>query len=309
LVAHELAHSWSGNLVTNGTWNDFWLNEGFTVYFEIRIMEALKGADYADMLAALNRQSLVDEVALFMASGRAEDTRLKLDLAGRNPDDGVNTIAYDKGYFFLRYLENYAGRPRFDAFLRQYFAEFAFRSNYTEAFIEYLHENLFSKNGLVPIPDLNEWIYGTGLPATIPSVSSSRFQQVLKALESWKKEAFTADTSAWSSHEWVYFIKNLPTDLGAEKLAELDKKFHFTESGNAEILGVWFIHCARALYAASVAAMENFLVTTGRRKFLMPVYKQLIQTEAGRKLALDIYQKARPNYHFVAVSSLDRLLA
>lgn len=309
LVAHELAHSWSGNLVTNGTWNDFWLNEGFTVYFENRIMEALKGRDYAEMLAALNRQSLVDEVALFMKSGRAEDTKLKLDLAGRSPDDGVNTIAYDKGYFFLRYLENYVGREKFDAFLRQYFSEFAFRSNYTEAFVEYLQENLISKNGLKPIPDLNEWIYGTGLPATIPSVNSSRFQQVEKALEAWNKEAFSTDTSSWSSHEWVYFIKNLPTDLSAEKLAELDQKFHFTESGNAEILGVWFVHCARTLYKPSVDAMENFLVATGRRKFLMPVYKQLIQTETGRKLALDIYKKARPNYHFVAVNSLDKLLA
>lgn len=309
LVAHELAHSWSGNLVTNGTWNDFWLNEGFTVYFETRIMEALKGRDYAEMLAALNRQSLVDEVELFINSGRAEDTKLKLDLAGRSPDDGVNTIAYDKGYFFLRYLENYVGRQTFDAFLRQYFAEFAFKSNYTEAFVDYLIENLFHKNGLKPIHDLDEWIYGVGLPVTLPQVASLRFAKVVEALSTWKKGQFSKDTSDWSSHEWVYFIKNLPADLNSESMSALDQKYQFTQSGNAEILGVWFVHCARAMYFTSFAAMEEFLVHTGRRKFLMPVYKQLIQTESGKKLALSIYQKARPNYHFVAVNSLDKLLA
>ncbi|MDZ7607564.1 MAG: M1 family metallopeptidase [Cyclobacteriaceae bacterium] len=309
LVAHELAHSWSGNLVTNGTWNDFWLNEGFTVYFETRIMEALKGVEYAEMLASLNRQSLVDEVAHFMNSGRAEDTKLKLNLAGRNPDDGVNTIAYDKGYFFLRYLENYVGREKFDAFVRQYFSEYAFRSNYTEAFVEYLEENLFQKNGLKPIPDLDEWIYGTGLPSTLPQVTSVRFAKVEEALASWKKGEFSMDTDPWSSHEWVYFIKNLLINLSVEKLAELDKKFHFTASGNAEILGVWFVHCARAMYEPSFRAIENFLVQTGRRKFLMPIYKQLIETAEGKKLAVAIYQKARPNYHFVAVNSLEKLLS
>ncbi len=308
LVAHELAHSWSGNLVTNGTWNDFWLNEGFTVYFETRIMEALKGRDFAEMLAALNRQSLVDEEEHFMNSGRAMDTKLKLDLSGRSPDDAVNAIAYDKGYFFLRYLEEYVGREKFDAFIREYFSEFAFKSNYTEPFVDYLIENLFQKNGVKPIPDLDEWIYGTGLPATLPKVKSIRFSKVGDALDAWKKGDLSIEVSAWSSHEWVYFIKNLPIAADADDLADLDNKFHFTQSGNAEILGAWFVHCTRAMYTPSFGVMENFLVQTGRRKFLMPIYKQLLETAEGKKLALSIYQKARPNYHFVAVSSLDKLL-
>jgi aminopeptidase N len=307
LVAHELAHSWSGNLVTNGTWNDFWLNEGFTVYFETRIMEALKGKEYAEMLAALNRQSLVEEVEHFMNNGRSEDTKLKLNLAGRNPDDGVNTIAYDKGYFFLHYLENYVGRDKFDAFIRHYFSEFAFKSNYTEAFVEYLKENLFQKNGIKPIPDLDEWIYGTALPASLPKVKSVRFIKVREASEAWKNGNFSIDTSYWSSQEWVYFIKNLPPSFDAVKLAALDNKFHFTQSGNAEILGAWFVHCARAMYKPTFGALEDFLVHTGRRKFLMPIYKQLIETPEGKKLAGAIYEKARPNYHFVAVNSLDAL--
>lgn len=308
LVAHELAHSWSGNLVTNATWNDFWLNEGFTVYFEHRIMEELKGKDYAEMLSALSQQELITEVAQFMSSGQGNATKLKLDLKGKNPDDGVNTIAYDKGYFFLRRLEDYVGREKFDAFLNQYFETHAFQSNHTEAFVGYLQKNLFVKNGLKPIPDLDEWIYGTGLPESLPKVVSKRFMGVEQALAQWKNGNFSFDTASWSSHEWVYFIKKLPENISPESMIQLDQAFHFTQSGNAEILGVWFVHCARQWYEPSFQALEQFLVHTGRRKFLMPIYGELIKKEHGKALALEIYQKARSNYHFVATNSLEKLL-
>ncbi len=308
LVAHELAHSWSGNLVTNATWNDFWLNEGFTVYFEHRIMEALQGKEYAEMLSDLSMQALQDEVAQFMNSGQEDATRLKLNLEDKNPDDGVTAIAYDKGYFFLRRLEEYVGREIFDAFLNTYFEAHAFQSNNTEAFLVYLQQNLFDKNGLDPIPDLNEWVYGTGLPASLPNVRSVRFEKVDEAITEWIADKNAFDTRNWSSHEWVHFIKNLPDNLSVNDLEKLEDQFHFTQSGNAEILGVWFVHCARQLYMPAFGAMESFLVQTGRRKFLMPIYKELIQTDQGKKMALDIYQKARSNYHYVAANSLDKLL-
>jgi aminopeptidase N len=308
LVAHELAHSWSGNLVTNATWNDFWLNEGFTVYFETRIMEALKGRDYSEMLAALSQQGLEAEVEDFMKNGRENATKLKLDLSGKDPDEGMNTIAYDKGYFFLRHLEEYVGRDIFDAFLNQYFSEHAFQSNDTEAFLEYLNSYLFEKNNIRPISDLQEWVYGMGLPASIPKVISVRFAKVDEALGEWEKGNYTFDTTGWSSHEWVHFVKNLPEDMTIEAVQKLDERFGFSQSSNSEILGVWFVHCARHLYRPSFEAMEQFLVHTGRRKFLMPVFAELIKTKQGKQMALEVYQKARPNYHFVASSSLDKLL-
>src|SRR5436190_3228884 len=110
LVAHELAHSWSGNLVTNATWSDFWLNEGFTNYFENRIMEALYGREFSEMQAALQLASLRKTIAEMGPEN--PDTRLQLELAGRDPDDGVNDIAYEKGFFFVRLLEEQAGRAR-----------------------------------------------------------------------------------------------------------------------------------------------------------------------------------------------------
>jgi hypothetical protein len=300
LVAHELAHSWSGNLVTNATWNDFWLNEGFTVYFERRIMEQLYGRSFAEMMSALSLQDLQKEVQTFMESGRRKDTRLKLMLDDRDPDEGVTTIAYDKGYFFLRYLENMVGRQRFDAFLAAYFEAYAFRSNHTAAFMEYLQKNLFVKNDLIPPPDLDEWVYGEGLPTSMPEVDSERFDLVDRALEDWqrRKDAQTLETDQWSAFEWMHFIRNLPADTSATALRVLDDAFELTHSGNAEILGLWLVRAVRCWYEDAFVKLRQFLKSTGRRKFLMPLYSELIKTAEGKALAVDIYGQARPHYHY-----------
>lgn len=311
LVAHELAHSWSGNLVTNATWNDFWLNEGFTVYFETRIMEKLYGKDYAEMLAALNLQDLHDEIASLREKGLAGDTRLRLDLEGRNPDDGVTSIAYNKGYFFLRSLEEKYGREKFDAFLKDYFSDHAFGSMDTDQFISYLRSYYQDKFDIAPDERLiTEWIETPGLPADVPVPSSDRFRRVDQLLNAWKVEK-TLDASLakdWSTHEWLHFLKNLPETLSPQQLREVDQFGHFTASGNAEIITAWGVISIRNDYEPMQPKIEEFLVNTGRRKFLLPLYTELLKTEGGKARARAIYRKARPNYHFVATNTFDKLI-
>ncbi len=308
LVAHELAHSWSGNLVTNATWNDFWLNEGYTVYFERRIMERLYGADYAEMLQQLGTDGLHHTVAALPA----EDTRLKLDLAGRDPDDGVTEVAYEKGELLLLAIEAVIGRPRMDRFIREYFDRHAFQSMDTEGWLKYVRRELLDE-----FPDLetrvpfDEWIYRPGVPASAPTVSSVRFRAVDAQLAAWQTGGTAANalqTADWSSHEWVHFVRNLSETLTPDQLGELDAAFHFTESGNAEILAQWFQHTIRANYQPAATALARFLTTVGRRKFLVPLYKGLIQTEAGRAEAKRIYALARPNYHAVATATFDEMV-
>ena len=308
LIAHELAHSWSGNLVTNATWNDFWLNEGYTVYFERRIMESLYGAAYAEMLQKLGTDGLHHT----LASLPAEDTRLKLDLAGRDPDDGVTEIAYEKGELLLIAIEQVIGRPRMDRFIRAYFDQFAFRSMDTESWLAYVRQTLGAE-----FPDLEArvpleaWIYQPGLPASAPKMQSARFTAVEKQLSEWLGgRAAAADLiiTDWSSHEWVHFLRLLPETVSAESLTELDAAFQFTASGNAEILAQWFQHTIRAGYQPAATALASFLTTVGRRKFLVPLYKGLIRTEAGRAEARRIYRLARPNYHAVATSTFDEMI-
>ena len=308
LVAHELAHSWSGNLVTNATWDDFWLNEGFTVYFERRIMESLYGAEYSEMLADLGYQDLLQTVDNYMKDDQSKDTHLKLDLDNRDPDDGMSDIAYEKGYFLLRLMEKNVGREKFDNFLKTYFAENAFQVMTTEAFLDYLKANLLSEKQYEELR-IDAWVYGPGLPANLPKPESNLFEKVEKQVKAWKSGTATNKlvTENWSSHEWLHFVRSLPSGLEMNKMEELDEAFGFTKSGNSEILAAWFQHTIRNNYLIADEVVKNFLVNVGRRKFLTPTYKAFI--EAGKvEQARSIYAEARPNYHSVATQTIDELL-
>jgi aminopeptidase N len=309
LVAHELAHSWSGNLVTNANWNDFWVNEGFTVYFENRIMEEVYGKEYADMLKVLEYN---DVTATIEEYGKdSPDTHLKLQLSERDPDDGMSDIAYNKGAYFLRLLEGKVGREKFDVFLHTYFTTHAFQVMDTETFVDYLNKELINPNkAAFEGVDINAWIYGPGMPANCPIVVSERFNQVDTAVAAFisGESAKQLATKDWSTHEWLRFIRSLPEDLSLEKMAELDKAFAFTGIGNCEIADVWYELAINRGYAHAYPAIETFLCSVGRRKFLTPLYKAMIQTEEGKVRAKEIYAKARPTYHYVAVTTLDALL-
>jgi leukotriene-A4 hydrolase len=317
LVAHELAHSWSGNLVTNANWDDFWLNEGFTVYFEQRIMEAVYGRDYAEMLAVLSMQDLEATITDLTNKGQINDTHLKLNLEGRNPDDGMTDIAYNKGYFFLRLLEEKVGRETFDNFLKTYFTDNAFKSMTTEAFITYLNKNLFEANNLAVEPNLyDQWIYGPGLPEMHPLPVSDRFNKVEEVVSNWEtgtpigKLISQEDllTKKWSSHEWMHFIRQLPENMTKAQMQELDDYLQFTYTGNSEVLTAWMIHVIKHQYEPGYQNLENFLISAGRRKFLVPLYGEMAKTDAGMAMARRIYAKARPNYHFVSVNTIDEML-
>ncbi len=308
LIAHELAHSWSGNLVTNATWDDFWLNEGFTVYFEKRICEKLYGKDYAGMLALLGRQDLDRTMAEIAHGPHPEDTRLKLHLEGRDPDDGVTDVAYEKGYAFLRTIEERVGREKFDAFVRRYFDEHAFQSMTTERFLELLDAQLLKPNKVVMNTDA--WIQGDGLPEDAVVPVSDRFTKVEAEIGRWVKGTPPAQlaTKDWSTFEWLHFLRHLPSGLDPARMAEMDQAFHFTGSGNAEVAAAWYEVSINNAYRKAYPAMDEFLVTVGRRKFLLPLYTALARTESGKQEALAIYGKARPNYHSVSVRSIDELL-
>lgn len=310
LVAHELAHSWSGNLVTNATWNDFWLNEGFTVYFERRIMEKLYGKSYADMLAILGYQDMQATMEDFGMESPA--TCLKLNLAGQNPDDGMNDIAYEKGYLLLLHLEEAIGRPAWDEWLTGYFERHAFSTITTEQFVAEVEKTLIQGDSARAAQfDLKNWIYAPGLPEAHPVPQSERFKAVNQQVARWMDGSAPADlagTADWSSHEWLQFLRQLPDTLSLERMDELDAQFRFTKSGNAEIQAAWFELAIRNRYTDAYSALEAFLTRVGRRKFLRPLYRLMAETEEGKTMAKAIYEKARPNYHSVARGTVDQLL-
>jgi len=308
LIAHELAHSWSGNLVTNESWRDLWLNEGFTSYVENRIMEDVFGRNRAIMEQALDAQKLSYEIAE-LAPG---DTQLYIDLKGRDPDDAFSGVPYTKGQLFLIYLENQFGREKFDAFINKYFDEHAFLSIGTEQFVEYVTKNLLNVHpGVVSEQDLNEWIYGQGLPSFVPRPKSDAFLNIDKLIH-----GFVADTIAisdiptqkWTVHEWLHFINNLPLNLALDKMNVLDEAFNLTNSSNAEIAHAWYMLALSAGYEKVYPAVGEYLVSIGRRKLIVPIYKKLAEDPAKKSWVTDVYNEARPGYHPLAQGTVDGVL-
>ncbi len=310
LIAHELAHSWSGNLVTNATWDDFWLNEGFTVYFENRIMEKLFGTERSDMLLSIEYQELLHENNDILSGSHPEDTHLKLDLTDRNPDDGMTGIAYVKGALFLKTMENAVGREKFDIFINSYFSHHAFQTITTEDFIAYANKNLLTPNN----SDFNmdEWIYGKGIPENCVKIESGRFKIIdTKALlisEMKTIEDLGITVEDLTTQEWIRFIRQIPAGTSLEKMTLLDNAFNLTDRGNSEVMAEWYIQSIRNDYTAINSSMEAFLIEVGRRKFLEPIYTELAKTEKNLAIAKVIYAKARPNYHAISFNTIDEIL-
>lgn len=309
LIAHELAHSWSGNLVTNANWDDFWLNEGFTTYFELRIMEDVYGKEYADMLSALSYQDLETKLAKLPAE--SPDTHLHLNLAGRDPDEGMTAIAYDKGHFFLRTIEHSVGREKWDTFLQSYFDKFAFRPMTSEIFLKYLEHNLLGKNSqLSRNLRLHEWVYGPGIPSNAALVESGEFAKVEVELQKWEAgiKAEALSVNGWTTHHWLHFLRNLPASLSQRQMADLDNAFQLSISSNSEILNLWLQHVVTNKYVPGYSALDHFLTSMGRRKFLKPLYQRLADTPGMAQMGKLIYSKARASYHPISVATIDKIL-
>jgi leukotriene A-4 hydrolase/aminopeptidase len=308
LIAHELAHSWSGNLVTNESWRDLWLNEGFTSYVENRIMEAVFGIDRAIMEQALGAQNLNAEMTVL----DPDDTKLYIDLKGRDPDDAFSGVPYVKGQLFLMYLEEKFGRKRFDAFVLAYFDSYAFKSLGTNNFIRYLKANLIDKYpDIVTYADINEWIFNTGLPRSAPQPTSNAFNVIdnyITQLVAGTISLEKLSTINWTLHEWLHFLNNLPMDIEPTLMVDLDKKYELTTSNNSEIAHVWYLLSIKTGYQQAYPAMAKYLENIGRRKLIVPLYKELATSEEGKQWAVDVYKKARPGYHGLAQGTIDKVL-
>lgn len=314
LVAHELAHSWSGNLVTNATWDDFWLNEGFTVYFENRIMEAVYGPERALMLRSLGWGDLQSTLADLPAA----DTRLKLDLAGRDPDEGLTDVAYEKGAAFLNTIERIVGRERFDAWLKGYFERNAFRPMTTEMFLEDIRTHLVTTRALEDQLMMDAWIYQPGMPSNwVPPVSGA-FAPVDGAARSFHAggPASAIAWSGWSTQERQRFLAWRPDGRAAgadwltpAQLADLEATLKMREEGNAEVVFAWLQIAVQHRYQPAVPTLERFLTTMGRRKFVLPLFTSLwAEGDWGRAIATPLYARARPGYHPVTTNSVDAVV-
>jgi aminopeptidase N len=307
LVAHELAHSWSGNLVTNATWADSWLNEGVTSYFENRILEALYGEKRAKQEAALSFDEMTE--ALKDEKDR-NNTRLHLPPEEAGADGGSSGIVYDKGAIFLRTMEKIIGRERWDAYLRSYFDRHAFEPMTSARFLADLRENLVKGDAeLEKKLMLDEWVYQPGLPANVARPDPAAFAEVDRAIADFAKGGpVPADFASWTTAEKLRFLNGIPRQLPKPRLDELNARLGLNGAGNNEVLFAWLELVVANRYDPGVPALERFLTTQGRRKFVAPLIESLAEDKQwGRPIAARIYAKARPLYHSVTSHGLDEL--
>ena len=309
LIAHELAHSWSGNLVTMSSAKHGWLNEGTTTYVQNRVLEALYGKDFAVMERVISRAALRKSIVDMPATAQALGVRPGVTVS---PDFEGSRVAYDKGSWFWQFLEERYGREVFDPFLRGYFDYFAFRSIDTATFVEYFRTHLMAKHpGVVSMEELEQWLYEPGIPDNAPQVRSSRLQLVDTALKSWEASGTPPArelTNEWSSQERIHFLEGLPETLPVEKLEALDSAYHFTGTANGELAQRWYPLAVRSGYKQAFPAMEEFLVKVGRRKLIMPTYAALVASEEGRAVAQSVLDRARPGYHPITTASVEWII-
>lgn len=303
LIAHELAHSWSGNTITNATWRDLWLNEGFTTYLTYRIMEFIYGTDRYNMELVLGARDLDADIDSLVP----DDQILAIDLRGRDADDVFSNIPYEKGALFLREIEIKIGRDNFDQFLMDYFSHFAFQSITTEQFIKYLDDTLLKQYpSELDRERLMTWIFQPGIPEGAPGAASDAFSVVEKARNDWLEGKVTAadiDTGSWNFHQWKFFVDKLPTKLTANQLAELDAAFSFTQHQNNEIAHSWLLHCINNWYEPAFDRLYEYLTTIGRNKLVRPLYGALSKTPEGKAFAKKAFDVAKVGYHPLTVKA------
>lgn len=310
LIAHELAHSWSGNLVTNATWKHWWLNEGFTNYVTTRIVESLYGAEVADINLQVEQEEALASLPSIAPAKQA--------LLTRGPDADPEAtytdeeLAYAKGAWLLRTLEQRAGRAVFDPFLRGWFDQHAFQSATTEQFVAYLHRNLLDSHpGLMTDAELDAWLYGPGIPANAVRVASPRLAAVDAQRSSWLRGELATDkldAKHWIALEWMHFLNDIDGKASADQMRELDQAFGLGKSGNNEIAYRFFLASIKAGYDVRVP-LQAFLMSVGRQKFVVPLYAALLQRPGDRAWAQALYAKARERYHPVTQATVDKKFA
>ncbi|MCD4751292.1 MAG: leukotriene A4 hydrolase C-terminal domain-containing protein, partial [Thermoanaerobaculales bacterium] len=294
VVAHELAHSWTGNLVTNATMEDFWINEGFTVWAERRILEALEGPEFAALHAANGRIEL--EAAMENFGPDSPYTQLKTPLEGVDPDEVYSLVPYEKGFLFVTLLEQTLGRKQWDVVVGRYIERFRFTSITTDELLRFIDEEA---PGLLDRVGVQEWVFQKGLPANAPVFTSDALERLRSLAEGWDGgvRPDRDQVDAWSSEEWLLYLKALPKVMSVKGCEELDGTFGLSTSGNYEILVAWLTLAVRSAYDEVLPRVREILTTVGRAKFLRPLYTELLEREELHAFAQEIFDEMKDRYH------------
>lgn len=309
VVAHELAHSWTGNLITNKSNDHFWLNEGFTTYAERRIVEAVQGKERAILNIGIGWRGLVDQMERF--KDNMEFTKLKTNQQGVDPDEVYSDVPYEKGFQFLWRIERQIGRPAFDDFLKKYIATFKFQSIDTDTFLDFLKANV---SGIEDQIDLKVWTEGTGIPPDAMEPASEIYTKIVSLANEFKSGRMPNEDEVahWGGQEWELYLENLPKSVEASQLAALDERYRLAESKDYEVKVAFLQHAILSRCSSYYNEVEKTLKEVGRMKYLRPLYKALVQgtgKEEEKLFARRVFSEACACYHPIAKGVVEAIFA
>jgi len=305
LITHELAHAWTGNLITNSSWQDFWLNEGWTTYAESRITEILEGKDAQDLQAAYAAKNLLTLMERIGMDSPA--TCLKLPDNEKDGDASTTAVAYQKGRIFLRECELAVGRERFDAFIQKYMKSFQFQSLSTEGFLDFLKSELpdvFEK------VNVQKWVYEPGMPEEWHKPQSQLYDEVEKALDDYKegKRPTREQVKDWHRYQTMSFLQGLPKSMPVEDCKYFEDILELEKKNDDAFFSTFYAISIASGYQEIWPRVEKFLGTIGRMLYVFPVVRAMIATDWSKDKARPLFESVKGMHHQITVHAMDGML-
>ncbi|XP_061124778.1 leukotriene A-4 hydrolase isoform X1 [Syngnathus typhle] len=305
VIAHEISHSWTGNLVTNETWEHFWLNEGHTVYLERMIGRRLEGEAFRQFKAMGGWKDLQDSVSTFGATNPL--TKLIPSLRDVDPDDAFSSVPYEKGFALLYHLEELLGGPEvFMGFVKSYIQMFAYRSVTTEQWKDFLFTYFKDKVDVLNKVDWNAWMFSPGMPPLKPHYDTTLADACITLCQRWVQagerdlSGFGAsDVDELSSHQLVEFLSLLLQEepLPLSHVKKMQEVYHLNACMNSEVRFRWLRLCVRSRWEEAVPAAFRMATEQGRMKFTRPLFRELFNFEKYREEAVRVFLNHRAAMH------------
>ncbi len=305
LITHELAHAWTGNLITNATWQDFWLNEGWTTYAETRITEVLEGKEVTDLHEVYDEKRLF---AILEHLGRDSSyTCLKLPANEKDADQFTTIIPYYKGCFFLEECEYAVGRERFDAFIQKYMARFQFQSLTTEAFLDFLKAELpevFEK------VNVHQWIYEPGLPEERHKPQSRLYDEVKRVLDDYQQgiKPTREQVQNWHRYQILSFLQALPRKIPVEDCQYFEDILDLEKRNDVALFHHFYVIAIASGYQAILPHIERFMEKIGRMLYVLPVVRAMSEADWSRGYIRPLFERVRDRHHQITVHSIEAIL-
>ncbi len=305
VISHELAHAWTGNLVTNATWEDFWLNEGWTTYAESRITEALEGVDFDQLLTYNGLMNMFEDMERFGMVSRK--TCLKYSQQGINPDEVFSTIPYYKGQLFLLALEQSVGRENFDIFIQKYISTYPFESLTTEQFMSFLKQELPEA---IKHVDVNQWLFAPGFPKNAPALRSALYDDVEKVLDAYKRGDLPArqQVAGWIGEQVLLFLKSIKGGIPTEDCRNLEELFGLKKMNDARVLTAFYVISIRSGYQEVLPGIEKIIANEGRYLLITRLFRTMLEVEWARGLTRPLYDKYRNRHHPITQAGIEQIL-